>query len=110
MSGVVDPREAHPFDPERFIEDCKRAHAEAGSSRQAAVGEVLRRVMSDTGAVLSGLGEPRKGGIVPLYRSNDLTILNVTWSPSVETITLTGFPCRRYASMSPEKPSASSSG
>jgi predicted metal-dependent enzyme (double-stranded beta helix superfamily) len=72
------------FDPEAFTEDCKRANTTSGSSRQAAVKEVLQRAMSDTCAVLAGVGEPQKGGIVPLYRSADLTILNVTWSPLMQ--------------------------
>jgi predicted metal-dependent enzyme (double-stranded beta helix superfamily) len=67
------------FDPERFIEDVKRARNEADS--QAAVDEVLARTVSEPRAVLLGLGEPREAGIHALYQSADLTILNVVWSP-----------------------------
>jgi predicted metal-dependent enzyme (double-stranded beta helix superfamily) len=40
--------------------------------------------MSQPRAVLAGMGEPEKGGIHPLYRSPDLTILNIVWSPLMQ--------------------------
>jgi predicted metal-dependent enzyme (double-stranded beta helix superfamily) len=67
------------FDPERFIEDVKRARQETDS--QKAVGEVLARAVSEPGAVLLGLGEPKEAGIHTLYQADDLTILNVVWAP-----------------------------
>jgi predicted metal-dependent enzyme (double-stranded beta helix superfamily) len=67
------------FDVQRFIDDVKRANAETDSQR--AVQGVLRRAVSDPRAVLAGLGEPRKVGIQSIYRSPDLTILNVIWAP-----------------------------
>jgi predicted metal-dependent enzyme (double-stranded beta helix superfamily) len=45
------------------------------------VREVVARAMSDPGAVLRGLGEPGCPGLHTLYRSNDLTLLNVVWAP-----------------------------
>lgn len=71
------------FDVELFIEDCKRA-SQSGADSQAALGEILNRAMSQPRAVLAGMGEPEKGGIHPLYRSPDLTILNIVWSPLMQ--------------------------
>ena len=67
------------FDLERFTEDVKRARREADSQR--AVEEVLRRAVSDPGAMLAGIGEPKEAGLHTVYRAGDLTILNVVWAP-----------------------------
>lgn len=67
------------LDVERFIDDIKRANRESDS--QAAVDEVLARTLSDPTRVVAGLGEPSVAGLHPLYRSADLTILNVVWAP-----------------------------
>ena len=67
------------MDVERFVEDIKRARLETDS--QKAVEEVLKQTVSDPRAVLNGLGEPAEAGIHPIYRSDDLTILNVVWAP-----------------------------
>ena len=67
------------FDPERFIDDVKRANLE--TDRQRAVNEVLSRVVSDPGRLLAGLGEPKNAGIATLYHADGLTILNVIWAP-----------------------------
>ena len=37
--------------------------------------------MADPSGVLKALGEPTRGAIKTLYRSDDLTILNVIWAP-----------------------------
>ena len=65
------------FDKEQFISDCINARP----GGQAAVREVVERAVSDSAAVMSGLGEPKHAGIVPLYRSHDLTIINFVWAP-----------------------------
>lgn len=67
------------FDLDRFIEDCRDAVA-ANASHKAAC-EVVARAVSDPAAVLTGLGEPKRAGVEPLYRSETLTILNVVWGP-----------------------------
>ncbi|HKE46000.1 MAG TPA: hypothetical protein VKB41_15815 [Steroidobacteraceae bacterium] len=67
------------FDLERFIDEVRAANREA--DRQKAVHEVLARAISEPRSVLAGLGEPSEAGIHSLYRSADLTILNVIWSP-----------------------------
>jgi predicted metal-dependent enzyme (double-stranded beta helix superfamily) len=65
------------FDTDRFIADCHAALAGAESSRN--VREVVARAVADPAAVVATLGEPTGGGIVPIHRSADLTIINVLW-------------------------------
>src|SRR5262249_18268483 len=45
------------------------------------VREVVARAVSDPGAVVGGLGEPRRADVQRLYSSEELTILNVVWGP-----------------------------
>ena len=66
-------------DVEGFVEDLKRAGKEPEAQR--AVRAVLERAVSEPGALLAGIGEPREAGIHTLYRAPDLTILNVVWAP-----------------------------
>lgn len=70
------------FDLDRFIDDCRQANEERDD--QAAVREVIARAMEDTDQVMSAVGEPASAGIKPLYRSDDLTILNIVWSPFMQ--------------------------
>jgi predicted metal-dependent enzyme (double-stranded beta helix superfamily) len=67
------------FEPERFVDDLRAANREADPQR--AVNEVLGRAISDPRGVLAGLGEPSQAGLQPLYRSDELTVLNVVWAP-----------------------------
>jgi len=67
------------FDLEQFISDCR--HAIRQDSSQQSVREVVSRAVSEPRAVLAALGEPKQGQMNPLYRSDDLTILNVVWAP-----------------------------
>jgi predicted metal-dependent enzyme (double-stranded beta helix superfamily) len=69
------------FDLDRFIEDCRAAVAADLSHKGAR--EVVARAVSDPAAVLAGLGEPRRAGIDPLHRADDLTVLNVVWGPGM---------------------------
>ena len=69
------------FDPDRFIEDC-RAAVRADPTHRAVL-EVVERAFADPAAVLAGVGEPVASGLVPLYRSPDLTIINVVWKPGM---------------------------
>lgn len=66
---------------ERFVEDCVKANDE--SEPQAAVLEVLSRAVSEPGAFIQVLGEPRKALVETLYRSETLTILNAVWTPQM---------------------------
>jgi predicted metal-dependent enzyme (double-stranded beta helix superfamily) len=67
------------FDLDQFAADCREALRE--KSAQPAMREVLARAVSDPGAVLKALGEPKQGELIKLYHSPDLTILNVLWAP-----------------------------
>src|SRR5208337_1590850 len=65
------------FDKEQFISDCRAALIGDRTSRN--VREVMKGAIADSSAVIRGLGEPKKGGLDVLHRSNELTILNVLW-------------------------------
>ena len=67
------------FDLEQFTADC-RAALKADSSHKL-VREVVARAVSDSAAVLKGLGELKRAEIQKLYHAPDLTILNVIWAP-----------------------------
>lgn len=67
------------FQLERFIEDCQQAKAEDESHK--AVREVVERAVADPGAIVNALGEPHQAGLQTLHRSDELTILNITWAP-----------------------------
>jgi len=67
------------FQKERFIEDCRKALGE--TDPQAAVRELVARVVSDPAQVVRELGEPRLSGVQTIYRAGDLTILNLHWGP-----------------------------
>ncbi len=65
------------FDKDQFIADCRAALEGDRASRN--VREVVARAVSDPAQVLKGLGEPKAGGIQPIHRSPELTIINVLW-------------------------------
>ena len=67
------------FDLDRLIADCR--DAVAADSTHKAAREIVARAVSDPACVLAGLGEPKRAGVEPLYRSETLTILNVVWGP-----------------------------
>jgi predicted metal-dependent enzyme (double-stranded beta helix superfamily) len=70
-----------PFDLASFIDECLGALKT--DAPQKSVRELAARAVSDCEAVLEGLGEPAKGGIQTLYRSPELTVLNVIWAPKM---------------------------
>lgn len=65
------------FDRQHFIEDCIRAVPDG----QAAIREIVARAVSDPAAVMSGLGEPERAGIITLHNTADLTIIKFVWAP-----------------------------
>jgi len=65
------------FDKDQFIADCRTALATDRPSRN--VREVVARAVSDPAGVVAALGEPKTGGIVPVHRDDDLTVINVLW-------------------------------
>ncbi|MFQ5995235.1 MAG: hypothetical protein ACE5K1_09070 [Acidiferrobacterales bacterium] len=67
------------FDTEQFIEQCRAALKE--NNAHAAVHEVVTRAVAQPARVLAAVGEPKLAGIETLYRSDELTILNVLWGP-----------------------------
>jgi predicted metal-dependent enzyme (double-stranded beta helix superfamily) len=67
------------FDLDQFVADCRAARAADGSSET--ICEVVRRAVSDPTALPKALGEPDRARIGELYRSDELTILNVVWAP-----------------------------
>ena len=69
------------FDKDQFIADC---HAALGGEHAARnVRDVVARAVADQAGVMKALGEPNAGGIVPIHRSADLTIINVFWQPKM---------------------------
>lgn len=65
------------FDLDRFIEECRAAVPQG----QPAVRELVARAVAEPGDVLRALGEPTRAGLNTLYRSDELTILNLVWAP-----------------------------
>jgi predicted metal-dependent enzyme (double-stranded beta helix superfamily) len=68
------------FDPDRFIADCRNAGAASGPS---GVLEVVAAAVAAPAEILHALGEPRRAGVNVLYRSPELTILNLIWGPQM---------------------------
>src|SRR5258708_18139925 len=74
------PPGAHTmFDLDRFTADCRAARAADRSSKT--ICEVVKRAVSDPAGLLKSLGEPDRAGLKEIYRSPDLSILNVVWAP-----------------------------
>ena len=69
------------FDAERFRDDCLAALRE--KSPHAAIKEIVARAVGEPRHVLKALGEPKRAGLETLYRSEQLTILNVLWGPGM---------------------------
>ena len=67
------------FDLDQFVADCRTALAQEPS--QKSIREVVARAVSEPGAILNTLGEPRCASVNKLYHAPDLTILNVIWGP-----------------------------
>lgn len=67
------------FELDQFVSDCRAALN--ADSQQTAVREVVARAVSDPATILKVLGEPARAEMQTLYRSDDLTILNVIWAP-----------------------------
>jgi predicted metal-dependent enzyme (double-stranded beta helix superfamily) len=64
---------------DQLIADCRAALKQDASHKF--VRGVVARAVSDPSAVLKALGEPQRGEIQILHRSDDLTVLNVIWAP-----------------------------
>jgi predicted metal-dependent enzyme (double-stranded beta helix superfamily) len=69
------------FNLANFVADCRSAIN--ADPTHCSVQELMRRAFSDPASVLAEVGEPTAGGIVPIYQSKDLTIVNVIWKPTL---------------------------
>jgi predicted metal-dependent enzyme (double-stranded beta helix superfamily) len=69
------------FDLDRFFADCQDAVSADASHKL--VREVVARAVSEPGAVLAALGEPERAGINVIYRTPNLTVLNLIWGPGM---------------------------
>ena len=69
------------FDLEQFKSECRLAAS--GVAPQEQIREILARAVESPGTLLKTLGEPERAGIQALYRSTELTILNVIWGPQM---------------------------
>ena len=67
------------FETQQFIDECCRALNE--TNPHTAVKEMVAKAVAEPSDVLKTLGEPKLAGIQTLYRSDQLTILNVLWGP-----------------------------
>jgi predicted metal-dependent enzyme (double-stranded beta helix superfamily) len=67
------------FDLDCFIANCKSAMGAGGA--QKAIRELMHEAVSDPGQVIRVLGEPKKAVNDLLYRTDTLTIINLTWGP-----------------------------
>jgi predicted metal-dependent enzyme (double-stranded beta helix superfamily) len=67
------------FELDQLVADCRSALAADGSPRL--VREVIARAISQPASIIKTLGEPARGELKALYRSPDLTILNIAWAP-----------------------------
>jgi predicted metal-dependent enzyme (double-stranded beta helix superfamily) len=67
------------FALDRLIADCKSA-LNSGAAEKS-IRELMCEAVADPSEVLRALGEPAKAGIDLLYRSTELTVINVVWGP-----------------------------
>ncbi len=66
------------FDPESFVQDCRKAVAADG---QRAVRELVEEAVADPAGILKALGQPEGAGVQKLYSGPDVTVVNVVWAP-----------------------------
>ena len=67
------------FNLDNLITDCRALLKERAAA--SAVNEVVARAVAEPAQVLKALGEPAKGEVQRLHVADDLTILNVIWTP-----------------------------
>jgi len=70
------------FQTDRFIEECRAALRE--TEAHAAINELVARAVNDPTQVMRAVGEPQRAGVNTIYKSDDLTILNLCWGPRME--------------------------
>ena len=72
------------FDTEQFVNDCRSAMKSDMASLQ--IQEIMARAVSVPRLALEALGYPTSAGHRILYRSQDLTILNVVWGAKMMSV------------------------
>ena len=68
------------FDVDTLVADCQAVLGESEPLR--AIREILERTLTNRSEVAEALAQP-KGGLEFLYRGPELTVLTVTWAPSM---------------------------
>lgn len=66
---------------EQFIADCAAAINDSAPTK--AVKETVTRAVADATALEQMLGTPERGGVEKIHVSDELTIINVIWAPSM---------------------------
>jgi predicted metal-dependent enzyme (double-stranded beta helix superfamily) len=69
------------FDLQRVIADCGAAR-----TNPLAVRDVVVRALAAPETIVKALGEPQRAGVQGLYRSPELTVLNVVWGPGMSVM------------------------
>lgn len=72
------------FELERFVEDCRAAMKERNP--ETLIKDMVAEAVSDPAALMKVLGEPTRGGVNALHRSDDLTVLNLCWGPRMDLL------------------------
>lgn len=67
------------FETERFIEDCRVAMRNTDS--MSAVREIVAEAVADPATLHKAFGEPTRGMVNCLHRSDDLTVIQLVWAP-----------------------------
>jgi len=67
------------FDLDRFKADCNVTVAQTPAVQ--AIRDIVARAVEDPHGIEKALGQPRRAEVQTLWRSSDLTILNVIWGP-----------------------------
>jgi predicted metal-dependent enzyme (double-stranded beta helix superfamily) len=80
MTPGLEKERLAMFDTDRFIADCREGGRTSGPS---GVLEVVSAAVTAPAEILHVLGEPRRAGVNVLYRSAELTILNLIWGPQM---------------------------
>jgi predicted metal-dependent enzyme (double-stranded beta helix superfamily) len=69
------------FELQQFIADCGAAR-----TNPLGVRDIVVRALADPGSIFKALGEPQRAGVQGLYRSAELTVLNVVWGPGMSVM------------------------
>ena len=69
------------FEIDGFVEACLAAKHDS----ENAVREVVQKAVGDASGLMAALGEPSEAGIQTIHRSDTLTILNIVWTPMLNS-------------------------